>query len=284
MVRTIARPRRAQLSIRRDRRNYDPSIAGLGTDRAQRYFVSDFDRLSLVRRYRDRSGRNRSRQRGTSRHCTGPAGTAMEYWIEGTISDRRAYRLAIALSAAALRAGHHKIRSESCECRARHILRVDDHHAAAWLVDHLRESAANSRRTGECQDCGADDRGIDRTKVQFRFPPPLYLYGTIPWALIKPIENIGDTPDGIIFQAKLDDNLVAAHAMGGLLMFALLLLHVAGALKHQFLDGQTQFARMGLGRTRTLKIEQWARPDHAARRQFQALGSAEGVALLAQGV
>jgi hypothetical protein len=32
---------RAQLSIRRDRRNYDPSIAGLGTDKAQRYFASD---------------------------------------------------------------------------------------------------------------------------------------------------------------------------------------------------------------------------------------------------
>jgi hypothetical protein len=34
LVRTIARPRRAQLSIRRDRRNYDRSIAGLGTDKA----------------------------------------------------------------------------------------------------------------------------------------------------------------------------------------------------------------------------------------------------------
>jgi hypothetical protein len=32
---------RAQLSIRRDRRNYDPSIAGLGTGKAQRYLASD---------------------------------------------------------------------------------------------------------------------------------------------------------------------------------------------------------------------------------------------------
>jgi hypothetical protein len=38
--------RRAQLSIRHGDRNYDRSIAGLGTGKAQRYFASDFDRLS----------------------------------------------------------------------------------------------------------------------------------------------------------------------------------------------------------------------------------------------
>jgi hypothetical protein len=38
--------RRAQLSIRRGDRNYDRSIAGLGTGKAQRYFASDIDRLS----------------------------------------------------------------------------------------------------------------------------------------------------------------------------------------------------------------------------------------------
>ena len=35
-----------QVLILGDRRNYDPSIAGLGTGKAQRYFASDFDRLS----------------------------------------------------------------------------------------------------------------------------------------------------------------------------------------------------------------------------------------------
>jgi hypothetical protein len=38
--------RRAQLSIRHADRNYDRCIAGLGTGKAQRYFASDFDRLS----------------------------------------------------------------------------------------------------------------------------------------------------------------------------------------------------------------------------------------------
>jgi hypothetical protein len=35
-----------QLSIRHSGRNYDPSIAGLGTGKVQRYVASDFDRLS----------------------------------------------------------------------------------------------------------------------------------------------------------------------------------------------------------------------------------------------
>ena len=38
--------RRMQVLLLGDRRNYDPSIAGLGTGKAQRYFASDFDRLS----------------------------------------------------------------------------------------------------------------------------------------------------------------------------------------------------------------------------------------------
>jgi hypothetical protein len=38
--------RRAQLSIRYGDRSYDRSIAGLGAGKMQRYFASDFDRLS----------------------------------------------------------------------------------------------------------------------------------------------------------------------------------------------------------------------------------------------
>ena len=34
------------------------------------------------------------------------------------------------------------------------------------------------------------------------------------------------------------------------LLLALLVLHIGGALKHQFIDGQSEFARMGIGRRR----------------------------------
>ena len=42
----------------------------------------------------------------------------------------------------------------------------------------------------------------------------------------------------------------AMHGLSGNLMWALLALHVAGALKHQFLDGHKAYmARMGIGRS-----------------------------------
>jgi cytochrome b561 len=34
------------------------------------------------------------------------------------------------------------------------------------------------------------------------------------------------------------------HEIGGYLLIALLLLHIAGALKHQFIDGEPEFRRM----------------------------------------
>ena len=40
------------------------------------------------------------------------------------------------------------------------------------------------------------------------------------------------------------DQAVLAHQIGAWLMIALLVAHVAGALKHQFIDRQPQFARM----------------------------------------
>jgi hypothetical protein len=43
----IARPGRAQLFIRHGRRDHDPSIAGLRTGKAPRYFASDFDSFRM---------------------------------------------------------------------------------------------------------------------------------------------------------------------------------------------------------------------------------------------
>ena len=50
------------------------------------------------------------------------------------------------------------------------------------------------------------------------------------------------------FQAQMHTNFVTAHTIGGYTLLALLLLHVAGALKHQFVDGHRECARMGVGR------------------------------------
>jgi cytochrome b561 len=52
------------------------------------------------------------------------------------------------------------------------------------------------------------------------------------------------------FQKLMHDRFVGLHETGGWIMLGLLLLHVAGALKHQWIDKHAELARMGVGRVR----------------------------------
>jgi cytochrome b561 len=52
------------------------------------------------------------------------------------------------------------------------------------------------------------------------------------------------------FQKHMHDRFVGLHETGGWIMLGLLLLHVAGALKHQWIDRHAELARMGVGRVR----------------------------------
>jgi cytochrome b561 len=49
-------------------------------------------------------------------------------------------------------------------------------------------------------------------------------------------------------QKAAHDQFVTAHSVLGWILLAMLVLHVGAALKHQFLDGQPQFRRMGFTR------------------------------------
>lgn len=66
---------------------------------------------------------------------------------------------------------------------------------------------------------------------------PIVLFGVLP------------LPDFVPVSESLADALKPLHKFGALAMAALVLLHVAGALKHQFIDRDRLLARMGLGRT-----------------------------------
>jgi cytochrome b561 len=68
--------------------------------------------------------------------------------------------------------------------------------------------------------------------------------------VIAPIEAIGKEPGGAAPQHVLHEEFAAWHGVGGYLLLSLLILHIAGALKHQFIDRQSEFARMGIGRRR----------------------------------
>jgi cytochrome b561 len=81
-------------------------------------------------------------------------------------------------------------------------------------------------------------------------PPILKLWNLVPMPMIARIEAIGAEPGGVAPQHVLHEEFVQWHSVGGYLLLGLLILHVAGALKHQFIDRQSEFARMGIGRER----------------------------------
>jgi cytochrome b561 len=78
--------------------------------------------------------------------------------------------------------------------------------------------------------------------------PPRPGAGIHVWGLLNlpPIAPIAHLP--VDYQKYFHDRWVSYHGLGACLLIGLLLLHVAGALKHQWLDGHAELARIGLGR------------------------------------
>ncbi|MBB3911568.1 cytochrome b [Sphingomonas desiccabilis] len=77
---------------------------------------------------------------------------------------------------------------------------------------------------------------------------PTEIWGLFPLPMIGPVQELGRTPEGVPEQRAVHERIETFHAIGAWILLALLLLHVAGALKHQFVDRQRELARMGLGR------------------------------------
>ena len=73
-------------------------------------------------------------------------------------------------------------------------------------------------------------------------------WGLFDVPMIAPVQEIGRTPAGVPEQRALHERIETVHALGGWVMLALLFLHIAGALKHQYVDREPELARMGLGR------------------------------------
>lgn len=79
---------------------------------------------------------------------------------------------------------------------------------------------------------------------------PMMIWGVVPLPMIAPISNKGRLPEGVPQQHELHERIETVHLIGGWVMLALVLLHLAGALKHQFVDRERELARMGIGRVR----------------------------------
>jgi cytochrome b561 len=71
---------------------------------------------------------------------------------------------------------------------------------------------------------------------------PLQLFWIVPWFRIGAIQDLPAAPKEV-----LHDQLFALHAWAGYALYALVALHIAAALKHQFVDRHAELQRMGLG-------------------------------------
>lgn len=71
---------------------------------------------------------------------------------------------------------------------------------------------------------------------------PNVWFGLFEWPRIAPVMTLGAES-----KKQVHDLFGAGHAIAAYVLYALVLLHVAGALKHQF-QGHRELARMGLGR------------------------------------
>jgi len=83
--------------------------------------------------------------------------------------------------------------------------------------------------------------------------PPPRPHRTMIWGLfvlpkLKPISDIANQPDGAAKLKETHELYEERHGTMGLIFLGLLLLHLAGALKHQLIDRQRELARMGIGK------------------------------------
>lgn len=81
-------------------------------------------------------------------------------------------------------------------------------------------------------------------------PAPRMFWGLFPVPLIAPIHEIGRTAAGVPEQREVHEWTETTHTAGGWIMLALLVLHITGALKHQYIDRKPELARIGIGRGR----------------------------------
>jgi cytochrome b561 len=69
------------------------------------------------------------------------------------------------------------------------------------------------------------------------------IWGFIRLPALSPISHLAD-PE----QKAAHGTFVSAHSIGGWILMGVLVLHIAGALKHQWIDRHPELARMGIGR------------------------------------
>ena len=74
-------------------------------------------------------------------------------------------------------------------------------------------------------------------------------WGLVPLPRIAPLSQLGVAPGGVEPQKRFHDLFMRYHMLIAWMFIALLVMHVAGALKHQFYDRIPSLSRMSIWRT-----------------------------------
>ena len=80
-----------------------------------------------------------------------------------------------------------------------------------------------------------------------RKPRKTMVWGLFELPKLSPIVHIADQPDGAARIKEAHELFEERHETMGWIFLGLLILHLAGALKHQLIDRRRELARMGLG-------------------------------------
>jgi len=79
-------------------------------------------------------------------------------------------------------------------------------------------------------------------------PHKTMIWGLFELPKLSPIAHIADQPDGAARLKETHELYEGRHEMVGWIFLGLLILHLSGALKHQFIDRRRELGRMGVGR------------------------------------
>ncbi|WP_425230267.1 cytochrome b [Sphingomonas sp.] len=84
---------------------------------------------------------------------------------------------------------------------------------------------------------------------------PALIWGIAPVPMIAPVANLGRQPGGVAGQHAFHEQMEGVHEKVAWMLLFLLVLHIGGALKHQFADREPELRRMGLGRRRAAEAD-----------------------------
>ena len=77
---------------------------------------------------------------------------------------------------------------------------------------------------------------------------PLMFWGIAPVPMIPPVAALGREPAGVAGQKAFHEQMEGIHVKVAWLLLLLLVIHIGGALKHQWVDRLPELARMRFGR------------------------------------